>query len=122
MQPRSDRGQRFARVSVVGLDDQRLFELGHRLLQHSLRGVDTAEVAMRIMPGLVAHRYESALQPWNRLIQSAEMNEVGADVVVRVAELGVRRDGPLALRDGVIEAPVETVRPPEKRMRFSSGM
>src|SRR5882724_525760 len=71
---------------------------------------------------LVAWRRERALEPRDRLVELALLEEVRADVVVRVAEVGIDGDRLLALRDRVVETILETVRPAQERMRLGGGM
>src|SRR5205085_2050367 len=53
-----------------------------------------------------------------RLVVAAELDQVRADVVVRVSEVGIDRDRLLALRDRVVETALEAVRPAEERVRL----
>jgi hypothetical protein len=77
---------------------------------------------MQIVARLVALRRDGPLQPRNYGVQLALMNEVGAAVVVGIAELRFDRDGLLALLNGMIEPPEEAVCAVQERMRLRSGM
>src|SRR5260370_3139550 len=81
-----------------------------------------AQVVVRKAPRLVAPRFDGALEQRGRLIVVVLFDEVGADIVVRVAKIGVGVDGALACGDGIFDAPLEMIGPAQKRVSFRGGM
>ena len=73
---------------------------------------------MRVVLGLVALRRERTLEPWDGVVESTELEEVGTDVVVRVAELRIDRDRALALGDRFFVTLLEAERPAEEGVRL----
>src|SRR4029077_3898855 len=65
---------------------------------------------------------ERRLEPRDGLVEATELDQVRADVVVRVPELRIDGDRFLALRNRGLEIPLEAVRPAEKRMGFGRRM
>src|SRR5262249_62191151 len=84
--------------------------------------VDAPEVAVRIMAWFVSPGGDGALEPRNRLLQLAELDEIGTDIVVRVAELRIDGNRLLALGDGVVVAVQEAVGPSQEGMRLGGRM
>src|SRR5207253_8160746 len=107
---------------IVGLDLQRPLELFERLREHALGPIDLAEVAVRVVTGLVAGRLQRRLEPRDRLVEAAELDQIRADVVVRVPEVRVDGDRFLALGDRGLEVALEAVRPAEKGVGLGRGM
>src|SRR3990172_1682659 len=70
--------------------------------------------------GVGGGRRLGALEPLHRFVFAAELDQVRADVVVRVAERRVHRDGAVALRDGVLVAALVGERPAEEGVRFGA--
>ena len=68
------------------------------------------------MAGLVPGRLLRLLQPRDRLVDPAEVDQIGADVVVGVSEVRIDRDGDLALIDRLLVATLEAVGPAEERV------
>jgi len=99
-----DRSEGSARERVFRLDLERAHELLLRLPEEALRPVDVSEVAVRVVAWLVARGDDRALEPRDRLVQIAALDQVGADVVVRVPEVGIDGDRLLALRDRLVDA------------------
>src|SRR5262249_23173620 len=93
-------------------------ELLDRAVQLALRPVDAPEVAVWEVPWLVALGGDRALEPRNRVVELALLEEVRADVVVRVAEIRIDLDRLLALGDGVVELVLEAVGPPQEGVRL----
>src|SRR5437016_7824782 len=118
----ADCRQRRARVRIPRLDRERALELARRLREQPLRPVDLPQVAVRVVAWLVAWRLDRRLEPGNRLVETPELDQVRADVVVRIPEVGVDRDRLLALRDRVLEPPLEAVGPAEEGVRLGGGV
>ena len=93
-----------------------------RLGVHLFRPVDTPEIVVRIMVGIVSTRLKGALEPGQGLVVLALLDEVGADIVVRVAELRIDPDSLLAERDGLFELALKMVGPAQVSVRFRGGM
>src|SRR2546429_7021355 len=61
------------------------------------------------MPRLVAARFGGALEPGNRFVKAILFDQVGPDVVVGVAKIGIDFNGALAFGDGLVDAALEMV-------------
>ena len=104
-----------------GLDGDgrpQLADRGGDLVAHD---VDAAEVDVGEVARLVAHGVLGPLEPGDGFVEPAQLDQVGADVVVRVAEVGVDLDGAQALGRGLLEPTLERVRPAEERVRLGGG-
>src|SRR5437870_785834 len=75
---------------------------------------------MRETVALVAWRFQCALEPRDGLVQPVFFHQVGADVVVRIAECGIYLDGSQAFLNGLVPATLEAVGPTEKCVAFGS--
>src|SRR5439155_632076 len=118
----ADRRQRRARVRIPRLDRERVLELVRRLREQPLRPVDLPQIAVRVVARLVAWRLDRRLEPGDRLLETPELDQVRADVVVGIPEVGIDRDRLLALRDRVLEPPLEAVGPAEEGVRLGGGV
>src|SRR6266849_9521966 len=103
-----------ARRQVARLDGEGLLELTDRLLHLVLPRVDGREIDVGEVARLVARRTLGPLEPGDGLLLAAEGEEIGADVVVGVAEAGIHRDGALALLDSVLVLSLMRHGPSEK--------
>jgi len=65
---------------------------------------------------LVARRLLRLLEPGNGLVDPVQVDQVGADVVVRVPEGRIDPDGDLALVDRLFVPPLERIGPAEERV------
>src|SRR5215470_1569940 len=110
--------QRFGEVGVRGSQLDGRFELLERLPPASLFEVDPSQIHERKLPRLVPRRLLGALEPGDRLFELPLLHEVDADVVIRIAEVGVDLDGAQALGRGLLEAALKRVRPAEERVRL----
>ena len=100
------------------LDDPRLLKLALRgvelpELHVDAEQVQVGEVARLVPGGLLRH-----LQPGDRLVELALLDEIRADVVVGIPEAGIDPDGDLALLDGLVVAALEGVGPAEVGVRL----
>ena len=77
---------------------------------------------MRKVARLVAARFRGAFQPGNRLLETAQFDQVSANVVVRIAEFRIDFDRQPAFGDGFFDAPVELIRLTQESMGLSRGM
>src|SRR5947209_4703790 len=93
VQLRTDLRQLILREHVIRLDRQRRLELFDRLVEQSLGAVDAAEVAVREVARLVAGCGNRALQPRDGFVELPFVDEIRADVVVRVSKTRVDGDG-----------------------------
>ena len=89
---------------------------------HFFSEIGAAQIVVRKVARFVTPRICGLLKPGNRFIKPSLLDKIRADVVVRIAELRVNLYGPLALSDGVVNAPLEMIRPAQKRVRFGGGM
>src|SRR5687767_7169587 len=71
---------------------------------------------------LVPFRMHGFLKPRDGVVQLALLDQIGADVVVGIAELGIPGNGAMTLLDRVVEPAHETIGPAEERVRFGRGM
>src|SRR5437867_6223523 len=97
------RVQRFGRVGIRRRHPHRRLELAERLPPAPLFEIDPAEVHVRELARLVPCRLLGPLQPRNRLVELALLHQVDADVVIRVAEVGIDLDRPQAFRGRLLE-------------------
>ena len=104
------------------LDLQRFVETAHCVAVHFFSKIRAAQIVVRKVARFVAARFRGALQPGNRFLEAAQLDQVRTNVVVRIAKLGINLDGALAFHNRVIHAPLEMVRPAQKRVGFRRGM
>src|SRR5207247_4074658 len=97
VQTAAERMQGLGEVGVGRSQADGGLELAQRLPPTSLLEVDPTQVHERELAGFVAPRLVGPPEPRDRLLELAMLHEVHADVVVRVAEVGVDLDGPQAL-------------------------
>src|SRR5574341_2127708 len=107
-----------ARDLVGRLELQGLLEVLDRLPGFVPPDVDAREVEVREVPRLVAGRPDRLLEPGDRLAPLPQLDEVRADVVVRVSELRVDLDRLLALLDRLVVAALKAVRPAQVGVRL----
>src|SRR5262249_18101848 len=74
------------------------------------------------MPRLVAARFAGAFEPGNRFIVALLLDQVRTDVVIRIAKVRIDFDGALALDDGLVNAALKVVSPPEERVGLGGGV
>ncbi len=89
----AERSQRLLRQRIPRLDFQRFLEAANRVAVHFFSEVRTAQVVVRKMARLVAARFRGAFQPGNRFLEAAQLDQIRADVVVRIAKLRINLDG-----------------------------
>src|SRR5260370_27655344 len=69
---------------------------------------------MRKGPRIISFCGDCALEPGNGFVKTLEADQIGADVVVGIAEIRVNLDGALALGDGLVNLSLEMESPAEK--------
>src|SRR5437867_12306582 len=74
---------------------------------------------MGVEVATVSGRRDGLLEPRNRVVQAVQLDQVCADVVVRVSERWIDRDRLLALLDRVVVAAHEAERPCVERVGLS---
>src|SRR5262245_38599914 len=111
-----------ARGGVAWLDGDGALELADRVVDLVLSHVDARQVEIRIVTGLVAPRALGALEPIDRFLLAPQGDQVGADVVIRVAEVRIDRDRHLALGDRFRVAVEVGQRPAEKGVSLRGGV
>src|SRR6266566_596108 len=104
------------------VDFKRSLELLDRAQHHPLLRVDTPQVHVREVPWLIARSRLSLLQPLDRLVELPLLDEVGPDVVVRVAEGLVDSDRLLTLVDCLVQATLKAVGPAAERVCLGGGV
>ena len=118
----AERSQRLPSERIARLDFQRLLEAAHGVAVHLFPKVRASQIVMRKMPRLVAARFRGTLEPGNRVVKAILFDQVGPDVVVGVAKIGIDLDGALALGDGLLDAALEMIGPTEKGVRLGGGV
>src|SRR5260370_19497789 len=73
------------------------------------------------MARLVARRPLGAFEPGHGVVQSALLDQVHADVVVGVAEVGIDLDGALALGDRALDVAGVRIGPAEEGVCLGGG-
>ena len=109
------------RERIARLDFQGLLETAHGIAVHLLPEVRAPQIVMRKVARLVAARFRGAFEPGNRFIKAILFDQVGADIVVRIAKIGIDLDGEFAFGDGLVNAPLEMVGPTQKGVRLGGG-
>src|SRR5687768_11294465 len=71
---------------------------------------------------LVPFRMHGLLKPRDGVVQFTLLDQIGADVIIGVAELGIAADCAMTLLDRVVESAHEAISPAEKRMSFGRRM
>src|SRR6185437_8545394 len=105
---------------LAWLKFERTLELANRLLQHPLGRVQASQVHVWKMTRLIARRLLGLLQPRHRRVELALGDQVGADVVIGIAEAGIDLDRFLALADRVVYAAEKIIGPTAKGISLSS--
>src|SRR6185369_7930679 len=113
--------QRLGGALVLGGGADGGLELPQRLPPFALFEVDPSEVHVRELPWLVPLGQLGPLQPRHRLIQPVLLHQVDADVVVRVAEVGIDVDRQVALARRLVEPPLEGIGPAQERVGLGGG-
>src|SRR5579859_1996977 len=107
--------------SIPRLQLQGPLEVPHRLPVFVGLNVDPGQVEMGEVPGVVAWRLNRLLEPGNRLFPAAQLDEIGPDVVVGIAEVRVDLNRPFAFGDRLAVSTLETVGPAQKGVSFGRG-
>ena len=107
---------------LAGMDLERRLELLDRATHHTLFCVDAPQVHVGEVPRLIARSRLGLLQPFNRLVELSPIDEVGPDVVVRVAEGRVDSDRLLTLLDCLVGATLKAVGPTAERVCLGGGV
>src|SRR5207249_5098012 len=87
----------------------------------NVTGVQTCALPIWKVARLVAARFRGAFQPGNGFLETAQFDQVRANVVVRIAEFRIDFDGEPALGNGFFDAPLEMIRPAEDRKSVVVG-
>ena len=111
-----------ARKSVIGFEFERGLKFFPGTREQTLRKINAAEIVVGEMAGLIARSFEGTFEPGNGFVEAIERDEIGADVVIRIAEIGIDFDGALAFVDGFLNFSLEMERPAKECVSFSSGM
>src|SRR5258705_4979835 len=86
---------------VARLDLQRFLEAAYGVAVHLFSKVGAAQVVVRKVTRLVAARRRGLVEPGNRLLEPAQLDQIRAAVVVRVAEPRIQPDHARAFRYGL---------------------
>ena len=112
------RSESLPRQRIPRLDFERFLETSHGAAVHFFAQIRAAEIVVRKMARLIASRFSRAFEPGNRVVKTPQLDEIGSDVVVGIAEFRINFDRPFALRDGVFDAALKMIGPAKKRVRF----
>src|SRR6185369_7410023 len=96
---------------VAGALFEGFLELLKGLINFSLVEIDPSEVEVGIMPRLIPRGTNRLLQPGNGFLPFFLLNVISADVVVRIPEGRIHRDGFPALSDGSLPVSQEGIGP-----------
>src|SRR5229473_5268209 len=118
----AQRSESLPRQRVARLDLQCFLEAAYGVAVHLFSKVRAAQVVVRKVTRLVAAPSRGLFQPGNRFLEPAQLDQIRADVVVRVAELRIEPDGELAFRNGFFNAPLEMIGPAQEGMSLGRGM
>src|SRR5712691_824377 len=114
VEPRAQRVERLPRLGIARRQAHRALELAQRVPPAPLTEVDPPEVHVGELARLVARGALGFLEPRDGLIELVLLHQVAADVVIRVAEVGIDLDRPETLPRGLLAPTLEAQRPPEK--------
>src|SRR5205085_2211143 len=89
-----------------------------RLEVAALGFADATEVEVRVKVSFITRGRERAPQPGNRTSQIALLNQVSADVVIRISEVGVNLNRLMAFGNCFVRQSHKAVRPAEKCVRL----
>src|SRR5688572_8497008 len=85
-----------SKVCIVGINFERSAKFFQGFLDHSFSQINPPQIDVRKVTRLIALGGLSALQPRNRVVEPLLLHEIDANVVIRVAELGVQTNGNFA--------------------------
>src|SRR5437016_5175843 len=97
--------QRAFRQRIIRVQRERFLVAFDGLLPLSLALVDSAEVQVREGRTLVALGLHGLFEPRDRFVELLLLDQIRADVVVGVAELGIHRNGVAAFLDRLVQLP-----------------
>src|SRR5260370_21973414 len=107
----ADGRKRLPRHRIARLDFQCFLEAAHRVAVHFFSQIRAPQVVVRKMSRLVTARFRGALQPGNRFLETAQLDQVRANVVVRIAELPVDLDLAPTFCNGFFDSTTEMITP-----------
>src|SRR5579862_5366585 len=76
---------------------------------------------MRIAAGLIAFGHDGFFEPGDSLVPPLQFNQISADIVVRISEIGVYLDGLPTFSNGAVEIAQKGVRPAAKGVSLGGG-
>src|SRR5882762_6187012 len=111
-----------ARQRVARLDRQCSQKLFAGAIDQALGEISASQIEMRKVPWIISLCRNRLLQPGNRFVKAYEPDQVGADIVVGIAELRIDLDGAFAFGDRLLDLSLEVERPAQKGVRLGSGV
>jgi len=117
-----ERCERLPRERIPRLYFEGLLKTLHRARVHFLAEIRAAQIVVWKMARLITARFNGALEPRYRFIKSAQLDQIRADVVVRIAKLRIDFYRALAFSNGVFDAALKMICPAEKRVGLGSGV
>src|SRR5277367_4886805 len=117
-----ERSERLPRQRIPRLNFEGLLKTFHRPCIHFLSKIGAAQIVVRKMARLITARLNRAFEPRNRSIEPAQLDQIRADVVVRIAKLRIDFNRALAFGNGIFDAALKMICPAEKRVSLGSGM
>src|SRR5712692_3641325 len=106
--------------SVIGLNGEGLFKFFQSLFQHPFGQIDASQIAVGVVVCLIPSRLNRLLEPRNRLVELPEVDEIGPNVVVGIAEVRIDGDRLLAFLNRFVVTAQETEGPTQKRVGLRS--
>src|SRR2546428_5733543 len=103
---------------ILGVDPERLLVAFERLVPLPLLLVDASQIQVGERRALVPLGARRFLQPLDRVVELALLDQVGPDVVVWITEVGVHCDGAVTVLDRLVQHPHEAVSPSAERIGF----
>src|SRR5262245_24481287 len=97
--------------SIVRHNLHGLLKLFERFEPIPPRHVDPAAIQIGEVAWLIAWSLLGLLQPGEGLIKQPLLHEIDPDIVVRITEIRVDLNGPLAFLNGLVQSFLETVCP-----------
>ncbi len=111
-----------ARQGITGLNVEGFLETTHGLAVHFFTQISAAQVVVRKMSRFVAAGLNGLLQPRNGLVKLAQFDQVGADVVIGIAKIGIEFNGAFAFGNGIEQFALKMIGPAEKCVGFGGRM
>src|ERR1700674_3485283 len=111
-----------ARQCVARFDLKRFLKLFAGAIDRAFGEIGASQVEIRKVPRVISLCRNRPLEPGNGFVKAFEPDEVGADIVVGIAEFRIDLDGALALGDRLVDLSLEVEGPAEKGVSLGGGV